>query len=267
MKVHFSFIVTSFVALLFVSGTVGCKFTGGPWYSPQSYALMTFPGSKDNSAPPYASNTPKPSLDAIPNVGTPPSGYTDGALASGNRAGSISGTPSSNPPGQWQQQPNSMAAQNSPGPYDSYTNAAPSQYSPYTDPYAGQGVSTSYQYQAGANPQYQNMMLHENSQQGYSSQMINTSAYSPQTNPGMVDNGTNYNNAYNHNPYAGTTQPGGYEPYVIQQQPATAPSTGGYYDQAAPSPHQGYPSDGISVAQPQSYQAPPAGTGYNNYSF
>ena len=274
MRVHFSFIVTTFVALLLVSGTTGCRSNGGAWYKPTSYTFsnpIKIPFSKDKeSAPLYAdSQNTKPSLGEIPSVNTPPSGYTtDGSLAAG-RTGSAGGTVSTNPPEHWPQHNNPMAPNSSgTGGYSGPIAAYPSDYLPYTEPYNGQGASPapSYQYPQGVAQHQHTMPYHTQIPSGYEM----TNAVQPNvypTSPGVADNGGG-------NYITGTSSPYQYEqPYVANhQQPAGVQTAGFGYDPAThaphqtqpPAPYQGYPGDGISVGvPPQPYQPPAAGSGYN----
>ena len=277
MRVHFPFIVTISVALLFISGTTGCRSNGGPWYNPSTYSLANPFDKKEkpSNAPIFgeASPNPKPSLEGIPNVGSPPGGYTDAASLAATRTGSTAGTVSSSPPEHWAQH-NQAASQSSPGLYGSgYSNvaAAPSQYSPI-ETYGGQSAPSSpYQYPshsiAGAS-QYPVMPYGDATPPGYqmtSAASSNNNVYPPQTN-GIVDH-----SGGNYSPYGVTQQ---YDPsYAVQQQSAAAAAMpqGYSYGEAVPSnPYQGYPQqpqgypgDGVSVAQP--YQQPPGG-GYN-YSY
>ena len=276
MRVHFSFILTLFVALLFVSGTVGCRSNGGAWYNPTTYSFVNpfSNASPGNSAPLYASGgqNPMPSLDAIPNVDSPPGGYTGGTLA--NRNGTT-GTVSSTPPEHW-------ATQTSPNPYGGYTDPQPSQYSPYSsEPYnVQQGVSPSpYQYAPqGQNPQfssvpsqYQNMMAYESTPPG---QYQLTNGVNLNGNPQQPVQNTQYETLQSpYDPYAGnpyTGNPG--NPQMIPQQQSPPPAGGYNYGETTPSPYGTPPSQpsyaegGMSLATPpQSYQ-PQAGGGYN-YGF
>ncbi len=80
MRTRIKSIVTAFVLLSLVSGAIGCRSNGGPWYNPKTYAFHN-PFGKDE-APLYGSegtsqaNT-RPSIGEQPNVNTPPGGYTN----------------------------------------------------------------------------------------------------------------------------------------------------------------------------------------------
>ena len=166
MRVHFSSVATVFVALLFVSGTVGCRSNGGDWYNPKTYS-WTNPFAKDgspsgNRSAAVAAN-PRPSVDSRPDVSPPPGGYSAGtadrtalnARTSGGFAPweqqnpTVSHTPpphmggysepvlSSNPPnyaphgnyamsGNMVGSPQPQSMANTP--YNTYNNALPNQY-------------------------------------------------------------------------------------------------------------------------------------------
>ena len=279
MRVHFSFIVAIFVAFLLVSGTTGCVSKGGPWYSPSSYTFANpfDKKEKSSSAPIFGEALPnaKPSLDGVPDIGTPKGGYTDATSFAATPSNSVPGTVSSNPPEHWGQQ-NHIASQSSPSPYGGYTS--PSQYSPYTaEAYGGQSVPSSpYQYSpqgqapsqyAAGTSQYPAAMPYgDTTPPGYQmTSAVGSSAY-PQANSTIDNGGGNYA------PYAVQPQ---YDPSFVaqQQQPVAATLPGYSYTETASNPYQtypapaqpaqGYPSDGFSVAQP--YQQIP-GNGYN-YSY
>ena len=176
MRVHVSSIATAFVALLFVSGTVGCRSTGGPWYNPKSYTFTNpfadsknpFAGSKNspsknNTAPPFSTGAQansKPSADSQPNISVPPGGYTDRSLA--GRAGSSGAevglsaprdgiTASNSPPDHWGQQ-SPVAQHSSTNTYSGYSVAEPSQFYQYAD--SGQQGNAPSSYVASAPQQY-----------------------------------------------------------------------------------------------------------------
>jgi len=146
MRVNFSFIITAFVALSLISGTVGCSLTG-PWYKPTSYAFSN-PFSKDkpgDGPSSFWANTtapPLPSSESQPNLGTPPGGHT-GATSLTHRSGDAS-----NPPAHWGAE-NPMASQglsNVHGGFTHPTHPEPSQHFSYTPPqvdHFGQHVSHS----------------------------------------------------------------------------------------------------------------------------
>ena len=133
MRVNFSFIITAFVALSLISGTVGCSVTG-PWYKPTSYAFSN-PFSRDRSggASPASfwsdtSATELPSLASQPNLGTPPGGYT-GATSLANRSAGASSTP----PAHWGAE-NPMASPGFSNVHGGFTHPEPSQHFSYTPP-------------------------------------------------------------------------------------------------------------------------------------
>ncbi|MDR0869970.1 MAG: hypothetical protein LBN39_04175 [Planctomycetaceae bacterium] len=65
------------VVLSLVSGAVGCKSNGGPWYKPNTYAFYNpFNGKDAMDSEGSAHASIKPSLDSQPNVNVPPGGYT-----------------------------------------------------------------------------------------------------------------------------------------------------------------------------------------------
>ena len=101
MRIHFSSVATIFVALLFVSGTVGCRSNGGDWYNPKTYS-WTNPFNKDNPTAHRSATTTantKPSFDSQPNLSTPPGGYS---ASTADRSASRSG--GSYSPSSWEQQ-------------------------------------------------------------------------------------------------------------------------------------------------------------------
>lgn len=79
MRTRTKSIVAALALLSLVSGAIGCKSNGGPWYNPKSYAFHN-PFKEGSEAPPYrgeatAQANAKPSLDAQPHINTPPGGY------------------------------------------------------------------------------------------------------------------------------------------------------------------------------------------------
>ncbi|MDR0328244.1 MAG: hypothetical protein LBI05_08125 [Planctomycetaceae bacterium] len=306
MRVHFSSVITLFVALLFVSGTVGCHHTGGDWYKVSSYTFSNpFDKDKDGlaakkggQAPPFSSGalaTVKPSTDSKPVVGlsTPPGGYSDGnradsSIITGLSAGAA-GTVSTTPPEHWGQQ-NLAAQQGSPNQYNGYPVTEPSQYSPYAD-YTYPG-STPSPHQASAPPQYQpapsqnpyqmpqETGQYANGQTQYGNQYGNeynaqsgaylqTSAHATQqlANPSM--------NSVPGNAYGTAGQPGSsYAPYGAQQNDPYASIPQQSSAALSPTPSYGgqpgpvsYPSEGDLTASPyQPYPPPPSAGGYN-YSY
>ena len=282
MRVNFSYVVTVFVALSFVSGIVGCQSNGGPWYNPKSYSLAN-PFSNKENAPPYSPSAlaNKPSVDAQPNVNTPPGGYTDKAFA--NRSGSPGGTVSTSPPEHWSQQ-SPMVSQGSPNPYGGYTVPEPSQYLPYD----GQGSASPYHYAA---PQQQNPSPYQYSPetvQQAGSSMPNSMPYGVDYASGGVPGGyqptashvSTSNSNYGMNPPPGGYPLGGIpqnDPYTVGlQQPQQAgavqqPQPGfSVYDQSVPASYQGENTSATAYPQQQPYyqpyQPPTAGSGHNyNY--
>jgi len=202
MRIHFSSAITILVALLFISGTVGCRSNGGAWYNPKSYS-WTNPFVKGNMAPPYApealANT-KPSLDASPNISTPQGGYTDESSFYASRSGALSGTPSGYSPDQGGYQ--GTVASQALNPYGGYSIAEPS---PYPPTYAGGQPSatvatTPQQYQYSAEMAQQMTQQGNPMPYGYSDypagaqyQPTNAVSY-PSATPGY-DNNYNYGGA------------------------------------------------------------------------
>ena len=74
MRTRNNSLLTALALLSLVVGSVGCKMNGGPWYKPGSYSMHNPFKSKDDTAPAYYA-TPKPSIEAQPNVTPPPGGY------------------------------------------------------------------------------------------------------------------------------------------------------------------------------------------------
>jgi len=294
MRVHISSIVTIFAALLLVSGTVGCRSNGGPWYNPATYSFSN-PFGKERQESPYSSNMAKtkPSLDSQPNISTPHGGYTDSASRAGSPA-STGGTVSSSPPehlAQYNSQYNPATQQNSPNPYSSYTVADPSQYSPYTytesyggqsggQPYNGQGSPASpYQYSANQGQQSPYQYRQEAVQHAqnypampYGEQLTQTtyqttSAYQPQ--PYQPQSANNVPAG----PYGNTEQPGQYAPfgttpqsdsYAGTPQPTAVSPSGFGQGQPVSTPYT-YPGEGVSVASPYQPYQPPVANGGHNY--
>jgi len=277
MRANISTIATVFVALLFVSGTVGCRSNGGDWYNPKSYAFtnpfanVNNPFAKDNQAPPFSPDSTansKPSTNSQPNVSVPPGGYTDEAYA--NRAGSANMTTTHSMPAHWEQ-PNPMAQHGSSTAYGGYSDPEPSQYASYSD-YAKQNAApASYQHSPNPNPYlYQaqaETAQQANSQVSYGNDYMQssyhaTSAYAAQPPANSVPTG-----AY------GTTTQGYYAPFgatpqvdpyasTHQYSGVPTPSPTSAYEQPAPGPHVGlgYPGEYAPTAPP--YQPPAIGGGY-----
>ena len=277
MRANISSMATVFVALLFVSGTVGCRSNGGDWYNPKSYAFtnpfanMNNPFAKDNQAPPFSPDSvanSKPSADSQPNVGVPPGGYTDDAYA--NRAGSTNMATPSSIPAHWGQ-PNPMAQHGSSSALGGYTDPEPSQYASYPDYARQNAASAPYQYAPNSNPYlYQPEAAHQaNSQMPYGNDYMQpsyqaTSAYAAQPPANSIPAGT----------YGTTEQPGPYtpfgtmspvDPYTAAQYPGAPTSSPALsYEPSAPGPHVGlgYPGEYAPTASP--YQPPAIGGGYNS---
>ena len=277
MRANISTTAAVFAALLFVSGTVGCRSNGGDWYNPKSYAFtnpfanMNNPFAKDNQAPPFSSDSSansKPSTTSQPNVGIPPGGYTDEAYA--NRAGSATMTASHSMPAHWEQ-PNPMAQHGSSNSLSGYSDPEPSQYASYSDYARQNAASAPYQHAPNSNPYlYQPEAAQQaNSQVHYGNDYMQpsyqaTSAYAAQPQANGVPTGA----------YGTTVQPGSYAPFgaVPQVDPyATAQYSGvptsssvPGYEQPAPGPHVGlgYPGEYVPTTSP--YQPPAIGGGYNS---
>ena len=278
MKVHVSSVCTIFVVLLFVSGTVGCRNTGGgPWYNPSTYSLVN-PFDKENKTPksPYSSDAPeraKPSLAAQPNISPAPGGYTDGTSLAA-RSDTLGGSVSTAPPEHWGTS-SPIASQGTPGPYGGYTIPEPSQYAPQQyqqgmydgqnnvpasyDYYRSQSQSPSQQYPTQQNPPVNqpvggNTMPYNVSPTYGAGQIIdsgNPLAYQQNVNNVPVDNfAMNQSSAYSTNA-------------AVPPTTAAVPSGfGGYEQQPIPSSH---PNEGVSVATPyQSYPLPATG-GYGSF--
>ena len=285
MRVHFSPIVTVFAALLLVSGTVGCRSNGGPWYNPTTYSFSN-PFGKDRQTSPHSSSMAKtkPSLDAHPNISIPHGGYTDSASHAGS-PGSSGGTMSSSPPEHLAQYNNPTMQQNSPNPHGSYTVADPSQYSPYTytESHAGQGSSTSpypnlanqgqqspYPYRQESVQQAQNypaMPYGEQYTQNTQTAYQTTSAYQPQPTNNVPT--SPYGSMEQPSPYASPGTIPQSDPYAsTQQQTAVSPSGFGQ-DQFGQNPSAStpytYPGGGVSVASPYQPYQPPAANGGHSY--
>ena len=279
MRLHFSSAVTIFVTLLFVSGTVGCRSNGGPWYNPKSYT-WTSPLTKNTEAPLYSSGaqaSTKPSLDSHPNISTPQGGYSDESNFQTNRAGSYGGTTGGYSSGQDMSQSQTASSQSPPNMYNTYSVAEPSPYPPtYTE---GQLAATNgtapapyhqqqYQYPAET-IQYSDQtpysatgspVAYPTSAYEYQagSAVIN---YSQAPNYGTVDNYGSVNPSMTSGNYAPSVATNQNDPYTMMQQQPTSASPIGYgYDQLSPTPSP-YTGGGVPVASPyQPYQ--PSG-GYN----
>ena len=113
MRIQHRYIFTVITVLLLISGSSGCRSNGGAWYNPNTYSFSNpfnkDAFAKDNLAPLFNPSgsmaNKKPSLNASPNIDTPPGGYRDGTVANNSAAASL------NPPDHWGQ--NQMLTQNS----------------------------------------------------------------------------------------------------------------------------------------------------------
>lgn len=92
MRTQTQSIVAAIVLLSLVSGAVGCRSNGtGPWYHPKTYSWHN--PFKESEAPAFKGEgaeqaNKKPSMEATPNVSTPPGGYANPGKESGFLAGS-----------------------------------------------------------------------------------------------------------------------------------------------------------------------------------
>ena len=265
MRIHFSSVVTIFVMLLFISGTVGCRSNGGAWYNPKSYT-WTNPFAKDNQAPPYmpdsfANANKLPSLDSQPNISNPPGGYSNESSLYSSRSGSHSGDMGGYSPDQGYQNSGS-----SPNPYGGYSIAEPSPYPPAYAERQPSGTNGPYQTETA---QYGNPMPYggnvypgtEYHATSATSVNPNTHNYPPAMHSTSVDN-YGVDPMGNYAPF-GTMSPN--DPYAAVQQPSTVPPVG-FGDQPAhaPYPNQNpYPNGGVPVASP--YPPYPPSTGGYNY--
>ncbi len=80
MRTRIQTIVTAFVLLSLVSGAIGCRSNGGPWYHPKTYSFHNPFGAKEAplfGADESAQANARPSMGEQPNVNTPPGGYTN----------------------------------------------------------------------------------------------------------------------------------------------------------------------------------------------
>jgi hypothetical protein len=268
MRVHVSPFFIIVVALLFVSGTVGCRNTGGgPWYNPSTYSFSN-PFNREGQNPSAASNTPqkvKPTLGETPNINTPPGGFTEGTSLA-ERPGSIGGTVSSTPPDHWGQQNHVAPTSNSS--FGGYTVPEASQYAPYnTGMYDGQGqggfpAPHVYQNQQQYPPQ-QNPAPNQYPQyQGEAAQPVgNPAPYNVSPTYGAVppQGGGfphpssqlqgDYAQTGNYAPIGITSDP--YAPYAMQSMNSVQQPGLGGYEQPMPAPYQqGIPTEGVSIATP-----------------
>jgi hypothetical protein len=223
-------------------------------------------GTKDNRPSSYASDSSpnKPSLNAQPNLGIPPGGYTDGALA-GRSAASMSTTP----PEHWTSH-NSITQQDSTNAFGNYSVPEPSQSPSYsTADFASQGGSYQFPAQQGQFPygqQIGNMTSYgDHSQTAYQQPYTQTSGYGYQQRPDNVPM-SGYAVAPS-GPYGpsnfGEQQHDPYAQYQPQQQ--TVPSGWGVEQQSFAPYGQPYgQQSGFSVANPSLYNQPSTGGTHNS---
>jgi hypothetical protein len=280
MQVHFSFTVTIFVALLFISGTVGCRINNdGPWYNPKTYAFTNPFAKKESEAPPFTAGTNKPSLGALPDIDVAPGGYTDGSFA--HRTGSSGGTTvSTTPPAHWGQQ-NPVTPQGQSHPFGGYTVAEPSQYNPYdiapsSSLHSGQSVTPHSPFPQQSQYHYQPEAMYQAGDPMYN--YMQTSAHIPQQ-PMNHNQGSIYGAGQSlHSTPMGTMHPNDPNTHFQQQmqQPMTAQQTpmGFGHEQQAQNmgfsheQQQQFPATqhqdgtwGVQQYQQQMYH-PPAGGGF-----
>jgi hypothetical protein len=282
MRVHFSPIATVFVALLFVSGTVGCRSNGGDWYNPKSYAFtnpfanVNNPFAKDNQAPAFSPNTQsntKPSIDSHPNISIPNGGYTDEAHAS--RVGSAGMTVSSSPPAHWGQH-NPLAQQSSPNTLGGYSDPEPSQYLSYSD-FARHGAApASHPHAPNHNPYlYQpEAVQHATSQMHFGNDYMQpnyqtTSAFAARQPVHSAPPGAG---AYGIPMQPGSHAPLGtvaHDPHASIQHHGTQhhgfpmPSPVPGFEHASPGPYVGLGYPGEFAPAPSHHHPPAIGGGYN----
>ena len=291
MQVQFSSVAAIFVALLFVSGTVGCRSNGGDWYNPKTYS-WTNPFSKEEQEslrPSDALANTKPSLDSQPNISSPPGGYTD-RTGVGGRSGSTAAEP-------WAAQQHPMVSQTPPSHLSGlggYTTVAESSSVPSYNPMEGSVshnnhsmnhhsiAATTQQYAPHHNqsPYPQNSYPQQEMWQPQNAmpygpsdyvqtglhQPVNTGVYPQHQHAPMGGLGGMEHQQGNYAPYGtyGTPYQGVMpqsDPYAAVQQPATVPQAG-FYDQQMLTPQQGgYPSGAAPAGFPPqpTYQQQPAG--------
>ena len=276
MRVNFSFVAAFFVALL-VLGTVGCRSNGGPWYNPSSYAFTNpFANAKDDAgrnslAPSFgggeATANARPSLDAQPNIGIPPGGYTDGTSLAGRPAAGNTGG-STQPPAAWETQ-NLMAQQ--PPPFGGYSVPEPTHYS-LSGAYAAHNAGATHMSHQQAVPQGGGLLYQEPVQQAHNTMSHTSHQPTALQQPAGVPAGGIHggwdqpghhapiggNMPSQHDHFAVPPQPGGFPPAGYEQpmmhQPAPVPHQ-------APAPHMGAPmggmgADGMMMPQQQPMQPP-----------
>jgi len=130
MRVHFLSIATIAVALLFVSGTVGCRNNGGNWYDPRSYSLVNpFDRDAQSSRPSDAFANTRPSFGAHPDISVPPGGYSDASSFAGRSAANPSAL-GGHSPEPWGHQ-NQVGSHTPPSHLGGFTVAEPSHLPTY----------------------------------------------------------------------------------------------------------------------------------------
>jgi hypothetical protein len=217
MRIHPSSIATVFVALLFVSGSVGCRSNGGAWYNPKTYSL-NLPFAKPES--PFSADAfaGKPSIDSVPDIATMPGGYTSVDQGLASRAGFNSTVPGGYP-AEYQNSPSSSNHFGS-----EYSTADPSTYPPVYA--AGNSPAAAVQHQ------YQQDMGHN---------PVNQTVYQGNQMPG------------NTTPYGGY---GDYPTTGTQQYQTTDFRTPYENNPVMPQPSSAYPMDNNYGAAPSNNYAP-----------
>lgn len=249
MRVYFSSIAAIAVALLFVSGTVGCRSNGGDWYKPTTYS-WTNPFAKNSPVTPRPSDAfadakkPKPTLGAHPDISAPQGGYSD-ASSLANRSPSPAGTSGGFAPDPWGQQspPASHTPPNHLG--GGYVIAESSSYPPpyVTSEQTAGGQQTSYITQQNTMP--------------YGPSDYERTGYHQPVTPGVYQQPPQQASM---GPYGGMEQQGQYAPFGVMQndpygaiqQPVVVPPAGFGFEQQQPAQAypQGFPGGGVPVGGP-----------------
>jgi len=276
MRVHFSSVAAVFVAILFVSGTVGCRSNGGDWYNPKSYS-WTNPFARDGQESPRSSDAfanTKPSLDEHPNISIPPGGYS-GEASIANRSTSPARASGGSVADSWGQQ-SPIASHTPPSHLSGLTVAEPSPYPPaYMTGMTGNhsvAVASQQQHVPQHNQFPQEMAQQHHHLMPYGpSDYVQTGFHQPINNPSV------YQHPVQHAPFGvhgGMEPQGNYAPFgtlpqndpyaAIQQPAATPPTTGFGFEQhpmqAPPTHHQpGIPANGGFHQQPH-HQPQPTNT-------
>ena len=278
MRVQFSSVVAIFIALLFVSGTVGCRSNGGDWYNPNTYS-WTNPFARDGQDSPRPSNTfanTKPSLDAHPtNISIPPGGYSDGAASIANRSVSPEGVSGSSATDPWGRQ--NPVASNTPPSHLSgqsgYTVAEPSSFPPayITGMVGNHSVAATHQQQQHIpqHSQFPQEMAHHHMMPYGPSDYVQTGFHQP------VNHASAHQHPVHHAPMGthggGMDSQGNYAPFGTLpqnnsfgaiQQPVAVPPTGfGFEQHSMQAPHAHHQSglliDGGFHHQPSHHQPQP----------